>query len=89
MFQRSGQPERNESSPLECFEPRDVPFWRVPVAIIVGIWTTAILFICIYCADLGFHLDFRPVSTVVRIILGIMSIAVGIFGSIEWYKRRL
>ncbi|MFC1907499.1 hypothetical protein ACFLW8_05385 [Chloroflexota bacterium] len=93
MFQRIGQPEDNEANYLECFEPREVPFWRVPAAIIVGIWITAILFIAIYFLGAGLQQqisgDFRPIHLAVPIIVGIISIAVGVFSSIVWYNRKL
>jgi len=92
-FQRIGQPETIVSTHLECFEPRHVPSWRVPVAVFVGIWVTVFLFIAIYFLGVGFHLanmgDFRPVNIVVPIIVGIIAIAVGTFGGVWWYKRRL
>ena len=93
MFQRIGQLETSESSNLACFEARVIPFWRVPVAVIVGIWVTVILFIAIYFLGVGFQQqisgDFRPIPLAVPIIVGLISIAVGVFGSIEWFKRKL
>lgn len=92
-FQRIRKPETIESTNLECFEPRHVPFWRVPVAIIVGIWSAIVLFVAIYFIGVGFQQqvsgDFRPINLIVPIIVGIIAIVVSIFGSIWWYKRRL
>ena len=78
---------------LWCFEARRVPFWRTPVSIIIGIWISVFLFGVIYFLGVGFHLanigDFSPVPIVIPIIVGMISITVGIFGGIQWYKRRL
>lgn len=84
--------EANDEFKL-CFEPRQVPLWRVPVAVIIGLWVSVFLFFAIYFLGVGVVLassgDFRLVPIVVPILVGIISIAIGLFGSIEWYKRRL
>jgi hypothetical protein len=77
----------------ECFEARKIPFWRIPIAVIVGVWCTVVIFFTFQVLGVGFHQasagDFSPVPIVIPIVIGIIAIAVGICGSVWWYKKRL
>ncbi len=85
-----GNPMDKNSMP--CFEPKQIPLWRLPVAIVAAVFWSVAIAVGIYFT-LGVTLasggDFRPVPILVPIIVAVISFAFGVFMAIKWYQGEL
>jgi len=84
---------------MPCFEPRLVPFWRLPAAIALGIFSAAIFTVIAFGVISGviwgigslFYPSYGTYESV-QVVVGTVAIILGTVGgawcAAEWYKGK-